>query len=300
MEMPNAAMSGGGGSAAAIEVGTLGAITLARLMQKVKVVALPALGSNVAIAAGVIIPTVTSGGVTTYPVSDELRVRHAHDQTVGHYERKVDGKWQPTTVTTTVNRDEKGEVSSFEGLSEADAEQLKNPYVNPAQAPLTTEPGGFQPHDGEDYSTMENRMPEAGMTGGPTGYPADTGVPVAGVMNNEGVENKPLTGTAKNAEWAKSEQGQEGPGLRDHFKKHGDQVGAKTTQEYDLSARQTIQNGRKFTYTDRMTGEPRVGYHDSETGLFTATSQTRKTPAIMTHFPETWSNVRKLPGFSVN
>ncbi len=61
--------------------------------------------------------------------------------------------------------------------------------------------------------------------------------------------------------------------------------------------RLTIQDGRKFTYRDRTTDEPRVGYYDSETGLFTAT---RKTPAILTHFPETWTNLRKLPGFSVN
>ena len=48
-----------------------------------------------------------------------------------------------------------------------------------------------------------------------------------------------------------------------------------------------------------MSGEPRVGYHDPNTGLFTATSQTRKTPAILSHFPETRENLRKLPGFSV-
>jgi hypothetical protein len=108
-----------------------------------------------------------------------------------------------------------------------------------------------------------------------------------------------LTGTAKKAKWAKARQGEDGPGLRDHFQKHGDQVGAKTAREYDLSSRRTIQNGRKFTYRDRMSGEPRVGYHDPKTGLFTATSRTRKTPAILSHFPETWENLRKLPGFSV-
>jgi hypothetical protein len=100
---------------------------------------------------------------------------------------------------------------------------------------------------------------------------------------NEVKDNKrtELSGTAKEAKLAKARQGEDGPLVRDHFQEHGDQVGAKTAREYDLSSRRTIQNGRKFTYRDRMSGEPRVGYHDPKTGLFTATSQTRKTPAIL-------------------
>ena len=105
---------------------------------------------------------------------------------------------------------------------------------------------------------------------------------------------------AKNAKWQKSKQGVEGPGLRDHFAKHGDQVGAKNVRGYDQSARQTIRNGREFTYRDRGTGKKRVGYYDSDTGLFTATSQNGKTPIIHTHFKESWDNLRKLPGFSVD
>ena len=107
-----------------------------------------------------------------------------------------------------------------------------------------------------------------------------------------------LRGTAKNSKWVSPKQGMEGPGLRDHFAKHGDQVGAKTAREYDLSSRLTIQNGRKFSYKDRTAGASRVGYYDSNTGLFTATSQTRSKPVIMTHFKESWENLRKLPGFS--
>ena len=107
-----------------------------------------------------------------------------------------------------------------------------------------------------------------------------------------------LSGIAKDAKWVKSRQGVEGAGLRNHFQKHGEQVGAKTAREYDASARQTMQDGRRFTYRDRASGEPRVGYFDSQKGLFTATSQTRKNPAILSHFPEKWSNLRKLPGFA--
>ncbi|WP_241228060.1 RHS repeat-associated core domain-containing protein, partial [Pectobacterium wasabiae] len=104
-------------------------------------------------------------------------------------------------------------------------------------------------------------------------------------------------GVSKNAKWNKSRQGVDGPGLRDHYAKHGDQVGANTVREYDFSARTTIQDGREFTY--RYTNKPRVGYYDPNTGLFTATSQTGKTPTILTHFPDSWENLRKLPGFSV-
>lgn len=108
-----------------------------------------------------------------------------------------------------------------------------------------------------------------------------------------------FTGIAKKAKWATALMGEDGPGLRDHFVKHGEQVGARTAREFDQSARLAIQNGRRFKYRDRYTNEPRVGYWDSARGLFTATSQTRKTPAILTHFPETWKNLRKLPGFAV-
>ena len=107
-----------------------------------------------------------------------------------------------------------------------------------------------------------------------------------------------LGGVAKNSKWVTPTQGVEGPGLRDHYAKHGDDVGARSAGEYDLSARSTIQNGRRFTYRDQATGERRVGYFDEATGLFTATSETRGTPAILTHYPLTWAKIRRLPGFS--
>jgi hypothetical protein len=105
-------------------------------------------------------------------------------------------------------------------------------------------------------------------------------------------------GIAKNARWAKSRQSDPGPGLRDHFDKHGDQVGAWNAKEYDISARKTIQNGREFTYRDPTTNETRVGYWDAETGYFAGTTQTRKRPTILTHFPVPWSKIRTWPGFS--
>ena len=54
----------------------------------------------------------------------------------------------------------------------------------------------------------------------------------------------------------------------------------------------------QFRYVDRASKAPRVGYWDPRTGFFTATSETRKQVAILSHFPETWENLKKLPGFS--
>jgi hypothetical protein len=68
-----------------------------------------------------------------------------------------------------------------------------------------------------------------------------------------------LTGTAKNARWVSTVEGGAGnSGLRPHFEKHGPEIGANTAREYDLSARQTIQDGLRFTYQDRGSGDPRV------------------------------------------
>jgi hypothetical protein len=105
-----------------------------------------------------------------------------------------------------------------------------------------------------------------------------------------------LKGTAKDADWVSSDG--EGAGVRGHYAKHGDDVGATSAREYDLSARKTIQDGRRFTYRDPTSNEPRVGYYDPETGLFTGTSQTRGTPAILTHFKVSWQKIRTWPGFS--
>jgi len=109
-----------------------------------------------------------------------------------------------------------------------------------------------------------------------------------------------LRGKAKEAEWVSPKQGEHGPGLRDHAGKHGEQVGAKSVREYDLSSRETIQNGRRFKYRDPSTNEPRIGYWDPNTGLFTATSETRRLPIILTHFPETWAKLSRLPGFTLD
>jgi hypothetical protein len=110
-----------------------------------------------------------------------------------------------------------------------------------------------------------------------------------------------LRGDAKQAEWVTPQQAatEPKPGLRAHFERHPE-VGAKSAREYDLSARETIQNGRRFRYRDPTTNEPRVGYWNPETGLFTATEQSRKVPTILTHFPLTWERIRGFPGFTLD
>jgi len=112
-----------------------------------------------------------------------------------------------------------------------------------------------------------------------------------------------LTGTAKEAKWfSKSQDMEKGPGLRDHFEKHGSDVGATTAREFDLSARLTIQNGRKFSYLNDK-GKPSIGYYDEKTKLFTATSEIRgKYPTIHSHYrlKGSWQNIREWDGFAVD
>ena len=70
--------------------------------------------------------------------------------------------------------------------------------------------------------------------------------------------------------------------LRSHFLKHGYEVGATTAREYDLSARNTVANGTRFTYVDRSTKQRRVGYFDKATGRFTALTDNER--RIVSHF----------------
>ena len=51
------------------------------------------------------------------------------------------------------------------------------------------------------------------------------------------------------ADWSGSDE------LREHFLKHGWQMGLGTEAEYDASARRTIELGRRFTYIARATLE---------------------------------------------
>jgi hypothetical protein len=83
--------------------------------------------------------------------------------------------------------------------------------------------------------------------------------------------------------------------LDHHYRIHHWDVPAGSISEYDASARATIRDGQRFTYTDPGRGRPHVGYYDSETGLFTALSGDGR--LILTHFrPEDGEQyIRDLP-----
>jgi hypothetical protein len=46
----------------------------------------------------------------------------------------------------------------------------------------------------------------------------------------------------------------------DHFEGHGAEVGAPSPERYTSSALATIRVGRRFTYVDETTGQPRESY----------------------------------------
>ena len=71
--------------------------------------------------------------------------------------------------------------------------------------------------------------------------------------------------------------------LEDHFADHGREVGARTVEEYDASARAVVARADMiFSYEDPTTGLIRVGSYESETGLFTALSHDDRW--IVSHF----------------
>jgi len=57
--------------------------------------------------------------------------------------------------------------------------------------------------------------------------------------------------------------------LQAHFDKHGAEGDARSTMEYDLSARDTIRNGTEFTYQDRESNARRRGFYDRAGNRFT-------------------------------
>jgi hypothetical protein len=69
--------------------------------------------------------------------------------------------------------------------------------------------------------------------------------------------------------------------LEDHFGLHRGELGVRSVAEYDASAQDTITVGVRFTYRDRGTGEPRIGYFDRESARFTSTDLQN---FIVTHF----------------
>jgi hypothetical protein len=49
----------------------------------------------------------------------------------------------------------------------------------------------------------------------------------------------------------------------DHYLMHHRDLKVRRVEDYDRSARATIRVGRRFTYKDKTSGEPRIGYFDA-------------------------------------
>ena len=69
--------------------------------------------------------------------------------------------------------------------------------------------------------------------------------------------------------------------LEDHFGLHGRELGCRSLDDLDRSAQQTVLQGAKFTYRDRITNLPRVGYYHRDTARFVGTDLDG---FILTHF----------------
>jgi hypothetical protein len=81
--------------------------------------------------------------------------------------------------------------------------------------------------------------------------------------------------------------------LADKFNKHGRRLGIRDIHAYEVNSLDTVRRGVRFTYEDRFTSEPRIGYFDPITGRFTAV--TEDDTEIVNHFRAREGYVRNLP-----
>lgn len=68
----------------------------------------------------------------------------------------------------------------------------------------------------------------------------------------------------------------------DHFEDHGSEVRSDSPERYTASALATIRVGRRFTYDDESTGQPRVGYFHRPTRRLTILTDDER--IIVSHF----------------
>jgi hypothetical protein len=80
--------------------------------------------------------------------------------------------------------------------------------------------------------------------------------------------------------------------LEDHFPEHRGELQVRSIDEYDASAQETIAIGTPFTYRDRTTGEPRIGYFHRESSRFVAVDLDG---FIRTHYQTDEGHVADLP-----
>lgn len=80
--------------------------------------------------------------------------------------------------------------------------------------------------------------------------------------------------------------------LEDHYGQHGGKLRYRSIAEYDASAQETIADGVRFTYRDRITGERRVGYFHRESSRFTVVDLDG---LIRSHYQTDEAHVADLP-----
>jgi hypothetical protein len=81
--------------------------------------------------------------------------------------------------------------------------------------------------------------------------------------------------------------------LEDHYADHRRELGARSIEDFDASAQETIALGIRFTYRDRTTGLRHTGYFHRETSRFTGADSGG---LIVTHFQTDEGYVADLPG----
>jgi hypothetical protein len=69
--------------------------------------------------------------------------------------------------------------------------------------------------------------------------------------------------------------------LEDHFGRYRGELRVRSMAEYDASTQETIAVGVQFTYRDRITDEPHIGYFHRDSSRFAATTLDG---LIVTHF----------------
>jgi hypothetical protein len=77
------------------------------------------------------------------------------------------------------------------------------------------------------------------------------------------------------------------------FADHGARLRVKAVSEYNASARETIREGARFTYTHGNPPATRVGYYDARRSRLTVLDHDEVT--ILNHFRATERYVRSLP-----
>jgi pyocin large subunit-like protein len=80
--------------------------------------------------------------------------------------------------------------------------------------------------------------------------------------------------------------------LDDHFRRHGEEIGARTTEQYTRMALDTIRDGIRFTF--RRTGEIRAGYYHRPTHRFVVMAPDSNTILSLSRRSE--NHVRTLNG----